>query len=56
MNACMICGVPFVLVRMDQERQIATFQCPVCGYVVDVPFTVAIPGQERYPQPNTHYE
>jgi hypothetical protein len=35
-GTCLTCGVPFVLIRMDQERQLATYQCPVCGYVINV--------------------
>ena len=49
MNTCMICGVPFVLVRMDEKRQTAIFQCPVCGYLIDVPLKVVILGQPRTP-------
>jgi DNA-directed RNA polymerase subunit RPC12/RpoP len=33
---CVTCGVPFVLIRMDQACQLATYQCPVCGYLINI--------------------
>jgi hypothetical protein len=49
---CLTCGVPFVLIRTDPERQIATFQCPVCGYVVDVHLTSDLIEPARKPPPD----
>ena len=42
MDTCLTCGVSLVLTQMDPNRKVATFKCPVCGYVVLVRLTVDI--------------
>ena len=42
MDTCRTCGVPFVLMQIDRDRKVATFKCPVCGYVIIVRLTVEI--------------
>ena len=42
MDTCRTCGVPFVLVQIDQDRTVATYKCPVCGYVVLVRLSLDI--------------
>jgi hypothetical protein len=50
-GTCVLCGVPFVLIRLDQERQLATYQCPVCGYLVDVRLSSEVIEPARKPPP-----
>ena len=42
MDTCLTCGVSLVLTQMDPNRKVATFKCPVCGYIVLVRLTVDI--------------